>query len=258
MIYAAFIMWIFLVFVTGMGLYRLWTRYFGGRVVDWLMFPATLVSELLYSLGRMITGRPAYGGIISPKNPSEDACRMAIAGKSGFLVALLASLLAILGSLAALIALICWGGRDIIGDLVSATPLSETVLPKELPVSWNDFWDQLQYQVTLLRRLIETLGDQDWLDWQVPMFVYGISVLSVRLGPVRHDQRASFAVAGAMAALLAAIASLIEPVQDMLEQQVWYTLSYIWATLLLLLAVTLLIMAMAGLVRLFVPRTGRE
>ncbi|HPS53609.1 MAG TPA: hypothetical protein PLK08_08650, partial [Phycisphaerae bacterium] len=88
------IIWCFCIYFTGRGLYRMWSSVIGGAVTDWLMLPATLLSELLYSGGRLMTGRPVYAGIIAPQNVTADPCRVAISGKNGFWVEMLSAGLA--------------------------------------------------------------------------------------------------------------------------------------------------------------------
>ena len=58
MIYGALTLWLFLILLTGAGLYRCWTKRLGGAVVDWLILPATLIAETLYAAGRLLTESP--------------------------------------------------------------------------------------------------------------------------------------------------------------------------------------------------------
>ncbi|MCD4825029.1 MAG: hypothetical protein K8S55_10490 [Phycisphaerae bacterium] len=261
MIYLAFGMWFILILLTGMGLYRLWTKFLGGALVDWLMLPASMASEMAYSLGRLITGRPAYGGLISPKNAAADPCRNAISGKHGFLVSILASSLTMLVGMTAVLLLAKFLGDDVISSMVTnewLTNLGFTSLPQEFPTSWDMLWDQVQYQLVLLRGITQAWADRDWLTWQVPVFVYGSAIFAVRLGPVRHDQRAMLAVAVIAVGLVAAAGSLFPPVADALTGDFWHILTYTWATLLFLLVITLMIMAVAGILKLFTKASSSQ
>ena len=135
MIYVAMGMWLFLILLTGMGVYRMWTKHLGGAVADWILLPATVMSEIAYSAGRLITGRPAYGGIISPRNPSNDACRTAISGKGGFPVAMLSSFLVLVVCGAALGLLSGWMGEGAIRAFVSPSGIFEWITANARPRS---------------------------------------------------------------------------------------------------------------------------
>lgn len=254
MIYAAFALWLLLVLVTGTGLYRLWAKWLGGATTDWLMLPATLLGELAYSAGRLMTGRPAYGGLISPRDASADPCRSPLTGKHGLLVAMLASALTILACSSAVLLLTRYLGGDVVRSMVLADGLhSLSALPRELPADWSDFWATLAGQVDLLRRLLESFTDVDWTDWQVPLYVLLTAMLAVRLGPVRHDVRGTLAVWAILAGLVAGLAATFPAVRDALAGDLWYVLTYLWAMLLLLLAGTLLGLGVRSVFRLLLP-----
>ncbi|MBN1553592.1 MAG: hypothetical protein JXA11_02520 [Phycisphaerae bacterium] len=254
MIYGTLGMWLILILVAGIGVYRYWTRRLGGAVVDWLMLPATLVSEAAYSAGRLMTGRPAFGGLISPQDVKEDACRFAISGKHGFFVSMLSSFLALVMGCLALAATTKWLGRGMVHSLILPNGLLDlTSLPKEPPLQWDAFWDFLVYQIVLLRRFCEMIGKQDWLNWRVGLFVYLSAIFSVRLGPVRHDWRATLIVAVILMALLAAVAAAVPAVGEFVEGTLWYVLTYVWALLLGLLALTLILTGVAALLYPFLP-----
>jgi hypothetical protein len=254
MIYAAFALWLLLVLLTGMGLYRLWAKLLGGATTDWLMLPATLLGEIAYSAGRLMTGRPAYGGLISPRDASTDPCRSPLTGKHGLLVAMLASALTILSCSSAVLLLTRYLGGEVVRSMVLADGLhSLTALPKELPRDWAELWATLAGQLDLLRRLLEGWANVDWANWKVPLYVLLTAMLAVRLGPVRHDARGTLAVWAILAGLLAALAAAFKPIRDALTGDIWYVLTYLWAMLLLLLAGTLLAAGALTLLRLVVP-----
>ncbi len=245
----------FLILLTGVGLYRLWAKHLGGAVTDWVLLPATVMSELAYSAGRLITGRPAYGGIISPQNVSTDACRTAISGKGGFLVAMLSSFLVLAVCATALGLLGKWMGGGVIQTFITARGVLEAVsLPKALPADWNAFWDTVTYQVELLRRFCEGWTRIDWANWPTLVFVYLSICFTIRLGPVRHDWRATLVVAAVLVALLAAAGKIFEPLQDVVYGDLWCLLTYAWGLLLFLLVVTLVVMGIVHLVRVVIPR----
>jgi len=55
-IYAAFTLWFFLILFVAIGVHRLWAGLVGARPVGWALLPGTLVAEMAYILGCLITG----------------------------------------------------------------------------------------------------------------------------------------------------------------------------------------------------------
>ncbi len=257
MTYLTLACWLVLILVAGLGLYRYWTRRIGGAVVDWLMLPATLVGEIAYSAGRLMTGRPAFGGLISPQDVKEDACRFAITGKNGFPIAMLCSCLTFILCSLALASAIKWLGQPVVKSLILSQGLPAlTTLPKELPTSWDALWNFFVYQFHLLQRFCKMLTRQDFLQWRTGVFVYLSAVFAVRLGPVRHNWRATIVVGILLIALLAAL-TVIPAVGNFADSTLWYVLTYVWGMLLFLLALTLILVALAAAIRLFLPAPMR-
>ncbi|MCK5114178.1 MAG: hypothetical protein KAR11_05385, partial [Phycisphaerae bacterium] len=173
MIYAAFGMWLFFILVTATGLYRFWTKCFGGAAVDWVLLPGTLAGELAYNTGRLMTGRPAFAGIISPKDIREDPCRYAISGKNGFPIELFCTVLTMLACGAGLVVSVHYLGENVIPKVIyELGDLELTAVSKEIPHSWDGAWVLLVDQIKLLRRMCELWGTLDWGDWCVPGFLY--------------------------------------------------------------------------------------
>ena len=56
MIYAAFTLWLFLALFAGRGVYRLWTRLVPPAAVNWTLLPGTIISEMAYIFGCLVTG----------------------------------------------------------------------------------------------------------------------------------------------------------------------------------------------------------
>ena len=56
MIYAAFTLWLVLILFAGIGVYRLWTKLVKPAWVNWALLPGTVVSEMAYIFGCLITG----------------------------------------------------------------------------------------------------------------------------------------------------------------------------------------------------------
>ena len=261
MIYLMFGIWFVLLLLAGMGLYRLWTAKAGAALVDWLMLPAAIVSEVFYSIGRVVTGRPAFGGIISPRHARDDACRSAIAGRGGLLIGMLSSLLVLAACAAAIGASVYFlDGRAVVRDVVTDELLTEfdlTSLPKDFPTSWNAFWDLAEYQVSVVQRTLHAWSVQDWRRWQTPLLLYLTAIFAIRLGPVRHDQRSSLIVAILLIGIAAAVGAMSKPFDDLVRGDLWSLLTFLWGMVLTMLTITLVVLGIVRLVTLLIPSLGR-
>jgi hypothetical protein len=256
MIYLMLGIWFLLTLLTGMGLYRLWSAKASGRVVDWLLLPATLCSELFFLIGRIVTGRSANTGIISSKGNTDGSADDATRSSSGLLVDMLCSLLALAVCGTALaMSVHYFDGQSILDDIATTRffgHLSLTQLPRTMPTTSAAFWETMEYQIVVVRRTLYAWSQADWSTWKTPLLLYLMIAFSIRLGPVRHNPRASMLVAILLLGMTAAISAMSDSVNDAVGQEVWSILTGVWGMLMTLLALTLLAMAIATLIRLFV------
>ncbi|MFP4106982.1 MAG: hypothetical protein ACLFVU_12945 [Phycisphaerae bacterium] len=254
-LYLSFIITFFLILFTAAGIYRLWSGMVKPRYVDWALLPGTLVAEMAYILGTLITGGEVRRAKLLTDGESEGSGE-AETGTGRFRV---------LGLIvASLLSLVACGGAIVLCHYLLGTGVIETFIggflgiidtaemPRELPGSWDGFWEYLEAQLDLLRRMTEAWTKFDWADWRTPLFVYLVACLSVRLAPARRDMRwyllAVVLIAGVIG-LLGAIFQSFDALNDL-----WPLLTYIWANLLFLLTVTLLIRAVVALVRMLMGK----
>ena len=251
MIYAAFTLWLFLILFAGMGVYRL-----GGRIVtpnwlNWALLPGTVVSEMAYIFGCLITGGEIRRARLMPDaggggkggggQPATEA-----SGGLKVLGPILASLLAIVACAGAILALNSLLGQQIVGEEFGRMS-RDAQLAKTLPQSADAFWAQLEGQVRLLRRTWETWCALPWLNWRVPLFVYLAACLAVRIAPVSRPVRPTLAAAVVIALLIGGVGLASKSFANLMSD-VWPLVTYIWASLLFMLVVTLLIAAGVQLV----------
>lgn len=253
MIYAAFTLWLLLIVAAGRGVYRLWTALVKPVYVHWVLLPGTLVAEMAYIFGCLITGGEvrkaklldSAGGESgeSSEGGTHAAARFKFIGPA---VASLCTLLACGGGIVAVHSLL---GEPVLSvfSLSLGWPGSQG-LAQTLPTSWDGFWDILSEQVVLLKLTCQTWAKLDWLNWRVPLFVYLATCLSVRLAPARRDVRALLAAVVLVAVIIAAV-GLVSSGFNGLVHDLWPLLAYIWATVLFLLAATLTVRGMTALVR---------
>lgn len=265
MIYAAFTIWLLLIIAMGMAIYRQWTALVKPQYVNYALLPGTVVSEMAYIFGCLITGgeikrakliESAGGGKVGSKGLSSGgeggttASATVATPRLKFIGPAVASLLAIVACGAAILALHAYLGRPVIETFsASMNNLSTKALPMSLPGSWDGFWDLMAQQVRLLQKACETYGDLHWLNWRVPLFVYLAACLSIRLAPARKEVRAMLASAVLVAGAIA-LAGVVSDQFRGLMLDLWPLLTYVWASLLLLLIVTLLVRAIVAMVKL--------
>jgi hypothetical protein len=137
-----------------------------------------------------------------------------------------------------------------------AATLPAARLPNRLPADLTGFWDQLEAQVSVLRRMFETWRNLEWTNWRVPLFVYLAACLSIRLAPVRRDPRATLGAVVVIAGVIAIIGAL-SPRFENLMSDVWPLLTYVWANLLFLLVASLVIRGIVALVRILSGKKGK-
>ncbi len=253
MFYAAFALWLVLIVLTAVGVQRLWAALVRPVWVQWALLPGTLVAQMAYIFGSLITGGevrkarllPRKGDSQSSDAPAEASPRVKLIGPA------VASLMVLVACGAGIVL-----ANRLLGDTVirrfmlSRGVLDLPELPRRPPTTWTGLWDQLALHVRLLQRMFETLAEIDWLNWRTPLFVYLAACLSVRLAPGGGDLRPALASVLFAAGVIAAIAAVSDGFEKLLTD-LWPLLTYVWANLLMLLTVTLLVhaaVALAGMI----------
>jgi hypothetical protein len=257
LIYAAFTVWLLATLFAGVAVWRLWTGLVRPAWVNWVLLPGTIVSEMAYIFGCLITGgeirRAKLLDLRGDKRGGE--ARTEAAGGLKVVGPLLASLLTIVACAAAILAVRRLLGSSMIEAFTLKAALRGGALPQELPASWDGLWQHLHRQLTLLRRMCETLAAPGWLNWRGILFVYLTACLSVRLSPVTRPLRPTLAAVVVIAGGIAAAGLLWDRFADLMTD-LWPLLAYVWATVLFLLAVTLLVRGVVGLVGILAGRRG--
>ncbi len=256
MIYAAFTLWLFLILFAGIGIYRLWSGLVRPAWLQWALLPGTVVSEMAYIFGCLITG----GEIRRAKLMPEMKMKSSVARKDGeptteasegvkYVGPVVAALTAIVACAGAILIAHALLGEPVIKQFATGDGLLRpAALPKALPTSWDGLWEQVSAQVLLLRRMCETWRDVNWLNWRVPLFIYLSLCLAIQLSPVRRPIRSTLAAVVAITVIIALIGLGWKQFASLM-QDIWPLLTYIWASLLALLVVTLLLQGLVALIR---------
>jgi hypothetical protein len=248
MAYVEIILWLLLIVFCGVGVFRLLSQMVPPVWLNWLLLPATVVSEMAYIFGCLITGGEIrHAKLIGTGGAGAGPPATEAAPKLRFVGPLIASLLAMVACGAAIAGAHWLLGEPVMDRFRSAHCLVPSVDAPSGLASWPAFWARLEEQLRLLRRMCETLGRLDWLDWHSVLFVYLAACLSIRLAPVGRDMRASLAAAGVVAlgfVLVGAVGGL-----DRIMAPVGPIVTYVWGNLLLLLAIALLARGLVAFVQ---------
>jgi len=256
-IYAAFSIYLLGILFMAMGVYRLWSGMLKPRWVNWALLPGTVVSEMAYIFGCLISGgeirraKLMEGGQAPPSRRKAAAAANAeaeptteAAPRLRYLGPVIAAFVTLLACGAGILILHAVLGEPVIGGFAAAADQ----LYRSLPASTGDFWQHVDRQLWLLRRMGRTWCELDWLNWRVPVFVYLAGCLSIRLAPVRRSLRATLGAVAALAGIIALVGLLWHRF-DGLMGEIWPLLTYVWSALLFLLAASLIIRGGVGLIR---------
>jgi len=263
MIYATFTLWLVLTVFMGIGVYRMWASLGKPAWVNWALLPGTLVAQMAYIFGCLITGgeiksarlvpEKGDGGGGAPK--TSDSPRLKVIGP------LVSSLMVLVACGASILAVHKALGKPVMerfsgesSSIFSYSTSSKAELPKDLPRTWDAGWDLVGQQVQLIKHTCETWWDLEWANWRVALFVYLAICLAVRLGPVNQPIRPILGAVCAIAGVIAIIGAMNKDFADLMND-IWPLLTYVWASLLTLLTGTL---AVLGTVSLWRILTGKD
>ena len=258
MIYAALAVYLFGILFMAMGVYRLWAGMVNPRWLGWALLPGTIVSEMAYIFGCLITGGEIQQArLMGPTGPARRGKGAEAAAEPTTRARpRIPHLGPVIEAFAAIVA--CGAGILVVhallgGPVIDRFGIASDQLDKALPTSTEAFWQQVNRQVHLLRHMGRTLLELDWLDWRVPVFVYLAACLSLRLAPAHRPVRASLAAVVVLAGIIALVGLLWWRFRDLVGR-IWPLVSYVWASLLFLLVVSLIIRALVGLVRVLAAK----
>lgn len=258
-------MWLLLTIFMGMGVYTLLAKLTKPVVVACLLLPGTIVSELAYILGCLITGGEIRRSKIMPDSKAGDGGQPTTEAQSklGFFGPLIASTFAIVACGAAILAVNKYMGKDVVQNIASAQ--SDGLLPPKgnfnpkapstTTAAVNYFWKLVHSQVDLLKNFTDTVGGLKWKDWKVPLFVYLSLCLGVRLSVATRPVRPTLAAVVLIAVTIAIIGALWEKFSDLMNE-VWPLLSYVWGLLLLALVATLLLSGLVAMIKALAGKSG--
>jgi hypothetical protein len=242
--YAALTFWLLVIVFTALGVHQIWSSLVRPKVVNSILLPGTLVAQLGYVLGLLITGGTVNNTALikdddsgEPQTDGDSQPRIPVIGT------IIIALLPMIGCAVAIYWAATYFGMDILAGMVTS---GETHL--SLPTSLPLFFGFLRQCVNLAERFLYTLQSSDITEWRTALFLYLVICLTVRMAPLTGNLRGSLGaifVFGVLAFLLGQVSS---DAADSL-QSAWPLVTFCVAALLFLLLASLLIKGLVDLIK---------
>ncbi len=241
MIYLAASMWLLFAVLLAWGVHHLWCGLFRPRVVNGVLLPATVLAQVGYIMGLLITGTSARNVSLVGDDGPEPADGDPSAGPppAPLLASVVLALLPLIG-LAAGTELTCRAlGEPLVGR-VSASHLAS-----QPPLTLPAFWEQLRHLVTLAEETVEAVRGLEWTAWPTGALLYVLLCLVVRAAPLRGNfrgQGGAIVVAG----IAGALAGTVLPEFPETIAAYWPTLTVAVGLLLVVLMLSLIARGIVG------------
>lgn len=230
MIYLAATAWLLLIALLAWAVRALWLGVVQSRVLNLVLLPGTLVAQIGYIVGLLITG--AGSGTVSvlgdEPEPDEKEAEKPAGPHTSVIGAVIIGFLTIAAVGATMqVVLYSFGGAR--SDHISAEHLALQV-PDTLPA----FWEQVRQLVTLTEETLEAFRNADAGRWADIVFIYLMVCLAVRMAPVPGNIWGHFGAIVAQGAVLALVGTVIESLAGFVSL-FWPLLALVTGLLLLLL-----------------------
>ncbi len=252
-IYIWFSVYLVLLIFLGAGVFTLLSRLSSAAIIHWLLLPGTIVSEMAYILGCLITGGEVKRAKIMPEKGAKGGSGQPATEatpKLKFFGPVVAAMLSIVVCSAGIVA--AHHLLDPKDTLTQSFDSGRMRLPAGVETGdgpLDTLWRQLHAQVDMLKQITQTLRDAKWLNWRVPLLVYLTICLGVTLCPARRPLRASLVAIVFIAAGIAVAGAIWKQLRGSIQTDIWPLLSFVWALLLLVLVLCLLISGVVGLMQ---------
>jgi hypothetical protein len=242
--YAGITFWLLLIVFTALGVHRLWSSMVQPKVVNSLLLPGTLVAQLGYVLGLLITGGTVNNTTLikdddsgEPETPKEATTRVPVIGS------VIIALLPMVGCGAAIYCVSRYLGTGVLSGMQDAT-LSKVALPS----SFGLFFGMLRHLVSLVEQLVTVVRGQDLSQWPNVLFLYLAVCLTVRMAPLNGNVRGALG-AIVITGILGYLAGQITKSNAGVLASAWPLLTFSMAVLLFLLILSLLMKGLICLIK---------
>lgn len=254
MLYATLTFWAFVVVFSAWGVHHVWSGMIKPRVVNAILLPGTLVAQLGYVLGLLVTGNAVRNAMLmSDDERGEPRADAPERQKLPVLGSIVVGLLPILACAGCLCAAVTWWGRVVFRGLSGG---AEIMVPAELPRTLDGWWELLRTSVTLMQNMLNAVRESDLPNWRTALFLYLAVCLTVRMAPFPGNRRGTLGAIALAGALTAVAASFAPAARESLLSS-WYILSFAVAMLMCLLLLTLLVRGAVGVVQILGGKDDR-
>lgn len=241
--YAAMTFWLLVIVFAALGVHRLWSSLVQPKVVNSILLPGTLVAQLGYVLGLLITGGTVNNTTLikdddsgEPETGGDEKPRVPLVGT------MIIALLPMVGCAVA----IYWTSRYWGSSILNA--MADTSLASaQLPTTIDMFFAMLRQTVGLVEHLVSVVQRQNLTDWRTLLYLYLVICLTVRMAPLTGNLRgslAAIALCGVCTFLLGQMMSTASPLAS-----AWPLITFSAAVLLFLLIVSLIIKGLVCLIK---------
>ncbi len=242
--YAQLTFWLVVIVFTALGVHRLWSSLVQPKVVNSILLPGTLVAQLGYVLGLLITGGTVNNTTLikdddsgEPETGEDAQPRVPLVGT------IIIALLPMVGCAVA----IYWVSRYFGTSILSAME-SSSLARLSLPTSLGLFFSMLRQSVSLIEDLVSVVRSQDLTNWRTLLFLYLAICLTVRMAPLTGNIRGALG-AILLTGILAFLAGQILSATSGPMGSAWPLITFSVAVLLLLLIISLVVKGMVCLVK---------
>lgn len=184
MIYAAASVWLTVVVLLAWGVHAVWSSIFKPKTVDGALLPGTLIANMGFIVGLLITGgtlnsAPASRGDEKGSAGADNRPQPKIPVIGPVIVALLP-----MTALAAVLYLLVTRLGMPVLDRMPKDQIST-----ELPPALGAFWDQLRALITLAEGTLSALRTTEAVSWRIVLFAYLMACFTVRMAPLPGNVR---------------------------------------------------------------------
>ncbi|MFQ6049251.1 MAG: hypothetical protein ACE5K7_07800 [Phycisphaerae bacterium] len=243
MLHAALTFWLLVIVFCAWGVHRIWGGLLRPRTVNMLLLPGTLVAQLGYVLGVLVTGGTVNNTTIikddetaEPQQADNPRPRIPIIGPVAI------AMLPLVACGVGLYAVWAYLGGEVMSGMAARS------VPAVLPLSLGGFWALLHELITIAEQLVDGVRSSDLWQLRTAVFIYLVICLTVRMAPFPGNLRGSLG-AVVLVGVIAALASSLTGATDAAIQRGWAVLSFAVGALLVLLMISLLIRGLVELVR---------
>ena len=244
MVYAAMTFWLLVIVFSALGVHRLWSSLVQPKIVNSLLLPGTLVAQLGYVLGLLITGGTVNDTALikdddsgEPQTGSDPQTRIPLVGT------IIIALLPMAGCAAA----IYWVSRYFGSEIISAVdkvPFDKLMLPTSLA----SFFLLLRQVLGLVEQLVNVVRASDLSNWHTLLFLYLVICLTVRMAPLTGNLRGALGAIFLMGVLAFLLGQIMQPTSAPIVSA-WSLIVFCVAVLLFLLMFSLILTGAVGLIK---------